>query len=187
MKKLFSTTLAAIFAVAVCVTEARAQTQIQLPFTTLATTAQPLVTNLADGWVTLTTNVTVTTFWSNAIAAMVTRTNTIVTTNRFFADFSAIGQTIVPLQFRFNWSAGNSNVVYFVSRSVNGIHYPTNLASPAVTGITNAGAGTTEVVAVDRVDMTGFNFGRIISFQLIHAGIGATFTNRSLIKGDKLQ
>ena len=164
-----------------------ALTHIVIPFTTLQSTSAVLVTNLSAGWETYAYNTNISTFWSNSISELVTVTNTSITTNTKYADFSAQGQTIVPIQHEFNTSAGTSNVMLYVSRSVNGVYFPTNSGDESVTIITNAGRGVTYTVAPRTVDMTGYEYGRIIFIKWDTVNASDVLTNRALIKGNKRQ
>lgn len=162
-------------------------TAIPLPFTTLAASTANVVSNLSAGWSVITTNTQITTYWSNSIAALVTATNTTTSTNTVYADFSAVGQTIVPIQHEMATSAGLSNVILHISRSVNGIYYPTNVSDSAVTIVTNTSIGTARKTATWPIDMTGYEYGRIIWFTYADSGNANTLTNLSLIKGNKRQ
>ena len=194
MQKLKTLALSACVAIAVALGSsiATAQTNagftyIPLPFTALQTTNTARTYNLADGWSSYATNTSISTFWSNSIAALVTVTNVTYSTNTLYADFSAVGQTIVPIQNTFNWSSGLSNSIWFVSRSVNGVNYPTNISDSAVTSITNSGNGVTTKTGIGTVDMTSYNYGRVLFLKLDSVNAGDWFTNSSLIKGDKRQ
>ena len=165
------------------VTNTADYTGIALPFTTLMSTNAALTTNLSSGWFTVTTNTTVSTFWSNSIAALVSVTNSAYNTNTYYADFTGDGQATVPLQFESTTSANNSNLVFFVNTSVTGNNYDTNQGNCQT--FTNSANGTTPVVANWNVTMNGRRFGRVLWVKYLDITFGEVTTNRLFVKGNK--
>jgi len=176
MKKI----IVALFALA-CVATASAQefTAIAFPVTTVAGTTA--ATNLALGWSTIVNYTNVTTAWNINSNAFVNTTNVLSTTNTQFADFNAAGQNYVSMQFN-NTANIVSNYVFTIGRSINGIVYDTN----NVINVTNAtvNSGNTNC-GTALIDMRGYTFGRLTSFNWVSATAGNVYTNVSVLKSNK--
>jgi len=153
-------------------------TSISLPFTTLA---YGTTTNLASGWNIVMNLTNVTQVWNITNGTFSYSTNVVSSTNTTYANFDAHSKSKVPIQFEFT-GPGTSNYVATVARSVTGGNYDT----ANNTKVTNSCAGVgTNVIAVATIDMTGFNYGRIVSFQWYETNTTYTLTNQLTAASNK--
>lgn len=158
-------------------------TEIRIPLLIFTGAASGHSTNLFNGWSSVTSYTNISQAWNATNASFTYTTNVTSITNTVFADFDALGQNNVKLQTRFKGN-GDSNYYFVVSRSIDGIKFPTNATD--VTKFTNAPVGTAAFTDdTANIDMTGFRYGRIIEFTWTETNTVNKLTNSFLAKSNK--
>lgn len=167
----FALLAATLLALSACNSDAAGYTSPAIPFPNL-TLATATATNLANGW-TNSTTVTNVTILYNGNGGFTSTTN--ITTNAVvtFANFSALNQRNVGLEFSFTLNgAGTDAYIIWIARSVDGVNYDTaqNLI------VSFPSTGTTQVNGITNIDMLGFGYGRIVTVSNASA---RTLTNNA--------
>lgn len=157
--------IAALFAASQA--DAQISKVIPLPFTFLTgggtDNVSQTTTNLTAGWAgtSTVTNVTTSAGVTNGVVTLTSVTNIVTNSATIYADFSAVRAPWVVLQSDYKASAGTSNEVITVARSVTGVNFDTvnNI------NVTNACNGTTLASGTWQIDMRGYPYGRIVQWR----------------------
>lgn len=146
-------------------------TPIPLPFNYLAGST---LTNLANGWQSITSYTNVVQGWDSVNLVLTKTTNVVSVTNTVYADFSAQKSRYVNLQYEFNTSdpSTTAGLAIAYAKSVTGRFDPSQIY-----WWTNNANGNSLSAENVQIDMGGYGFGRIMQVYWLDSTAGHYLTN----------